>query len=197
METTRAPKLQRVPVYEVRLIKARRGLRLAESTVSDAELAARTLHALIGLTPTPPAAVFIWHRRASRPPITPACRHAPSVCAWGWARLGPSAPSRPRASWLQTAPLRRSELIPRLTALLRHLGWLQARRGRQCAGSACVAEALLGVVCFERTPAGMGPDARPQVASRNESTRWSRDAASLRLPAGGAEATLVDLFSDD
>jgi hypothetical protein len=41
---------QRVPVYEIRLVKARRGLRLAESTVSDAELAARTLHALIGLT---------------------------------------------------------------------------------------------------------------------------------------------------
>ena len=37
-------------MYEVRLVKARRALRLAESTVTDAELAARTLHALIGLT---------------------------------------------------------------------------------------------------------------------------------------------------
>jgi hypothetical protein len=50
MKTTRAPKLQKVPVYEVRLVKARRCLRVAEPTVSDPELAARVLHAMLGLT---------------------------------------------------------------------------------------------------------------------------------------------------
>ena len=48
--TTRKPTLQKIPVYEVRLVRSRRPLRLAEATVSDGELAARTMHALIGLT---------------------------------------------------------------------------------------------------------------------------------------------------
>jgi len=42
--------LQKVPVYEVRLVPARRCLRLAEATLSEAELASRALHAMIGLT---------------------------------------------------------------------------------------------------------------------------------------------------
>jgi hypothetical protein len=51
METTsRKPTLKKVPIYEVRLVQARRALRLAETTVSDGELAARTLHAMLGLT---------------------------------------------------------------------------------------------------------------------------------------------------
>lgn len=48
--TTRKPTLQKVPVYEVRLVQARRPLRLAEATVSDGDLAARTMHAMLGLT---------------------------------------------------------------------------------------------------------------------------------------------------
>jgi DNA repair protein RadC len=48
--TTRKPTLQKIPVYEVRLIQARRSLRLAESTVPDASYAGRTMHALLGLT---------------------------------------------------------------------------------------------------------------------------------------------------
>ena len=51
MDTTpRKPTLQKIPVYEVRLVRSRRPLRLAEATVSDGELAAKALHALIGLT---------------------------------------------------------------------------------------------------------------------------------------------------
>jgi hypothetical protein len=51
METTsRKPTLQKTPVYEVRLVPARRALRVAESTASNEELAARTLHAMLGLT---------------------------------------------------------------------------------------------------------------------------------------------------
>lgn len=51
METrNRKPTLQKIPVYEVRLVPARRALRLAESNASDEELAARTLHAMLGLT---------------------------------------------------------------------------------------------------------------------------------------------------
>jgi DNA repair protein RadC len=51
METTsRKLTLQKIPVYEVRLVPARRALRVAESTVSNEELAARTLHAMLGLT---------------------------------------------------------------------------------------------------------------------------------------------------
>jgi DNA repair protein RadC len=42
--------LQKVPVYEVRLVQARRPLRVAEATVPDADFAARTLHAMLGLT---------------------------------------------------------------------------------------------------------------------------------------------------
>ena len=48
--TSRKPTLQKIPVYEVRLVPARRALRVAESTVSNEELAARTLHAMLGLT---------------------------------------------------------------------------------------------------------------------------------------------------
>jgi DNA repair protein RadC len=51
METTpRKPQLQKIPVYEIRLVQSRRPLRLAEATVSDGELAARTMHAMLGLT---------------------------------------------------------------------------------------------------------------------------------------------------
>jgi DNA repair protein RadC len=52
MEPTnsRKPTLTKVPVYDVRLVPARRSLRLAEPTISDADLAARTLHAMLGLT---------------------------------------------------------------------------------------------------------------------------------------------------
>lgn len=48
--TTRKLSLQKVPVYEVRLVQARRPLRLAEATVPDAGYAGRTMHALLGLT---------------------------------------------------------------------------------------------------------------------------------------------------
>ncbi len=44
------PTLQKIPVYEVRLVQARRSLKLAEPTVSDANLAAKTLHCMLGLT---------------------------------------------------------------------------------------------------------------------------------------------------
>jgi DNA repair protein RadC len=52
MDTTKSPKspLHKIPVYEVRLVQSRRPLRLAEETISDGERAARTLHAMIGLT---------------------------------------------------------------------------------------------------------------------------------------------------
>jgi DNA repair protein RadC len=52
MNTTKSPKspLHKIPVYEVRLVQSRRPLRLAEETISDGERAARTLHAMIGLT---------------------------------------------------------------------------------------------------------------------------------------------------
>ena len=42
--------LQKVPVYEVRLVQSRRPLRLAETTLTDAHTSARALHALIALT---------------------------------------------------------------------------------------------------------------------------------------------------
>ena len=48
--TTPHPRIQKIPVYEVRLVQARRPLRLAEPTASDSELAARTLHAMLGVT---------------------------------------------------------------------------------------------------------------------------------------------------
>ena len=52
MQRPNAPKspLQKVPVYEVRLIQSRRPLRLAETTLDHSGVAARALHALIGLT---------------------------------------------------------------------------------------------------------------------------------------------------
>jgi DNA repair protein RadC len=52
MDTPHAPKvpLQKIPVYEIRLVQARRALRLAEATVSDPPMAAKTLHAMLGLT---------------------------------------------------------------------------------------------------------------------------------------------------
>ena len=52
MQTPRAPKtpLQKIPVYEVRLIQSRRPLRLAETTLEHSQASARALHALIGLT---------------------------------------------------------------------------------------------------------------------------------------------------
>lgn len=42
--------LQKVPVYEVRLVQSRRPLRLAETMLSDSGTSARALHALIALT---------------------------------------------------------------------------------------------------------------------------------------------------
>ena len=47
-----APKspLQKVPVYEVRLVQSRRPLRLAETVLSNSSTSARALHALIALT---------------------------------------------------------------------------------------------------------------------------------------------------
>jgi DNA repair protein RadC len=44
------PILHKIPVYEVRLVKVRRPLRLAESIVPEANSAARTMHAMLGLT---------------------------------------------------------------------------------------------------------------------------------------------------
>ncbi len=49
MNTTKSP-LQKVPVYEVRLVQSRRPLRLAETTLTNSTTSARALHALIGLT---------------------------------------------------------------------------------------------------------------------------------------------------
>jgi DNA repair protein RadC len=50
--STNSPKtpLQKVPVYELRLVQSRRPLRLAESTVPESDSAARTMHAMLGLT---------------------------------------------------------------------------------------------------------------------------------------------------
>ena len=51
METPSSkPQLTKIPVYEIRLVQARRPLRLAEATLPDAEYAGRTMHALLGLT---------------------------------------------------------------------------------------------------------------------------------------------------
>ncbi len=51
METTpRKPQLQRIPIYDVRLVQSRRSLRLAEPVVAHAYTAARTMHAMLGLT---------------------------------------------------------------------------------------------------------------------------------------------------
>lgn len=51
METTpsKSP-LQKVPVYDIRLVQSKRFLRLAETTLTDAYCASRALHALIGMT---------------------------------------------------------------------------------------------------------------------------------------------------
>ena len=49
--TSRAPRPAcTIPVYDVRLVRARRPLRLAEASVGDSRTSARVLHALIGLT---------------------------------------------------------------------------------------------------------------------------------------------------
>lgn len=51
METPRSkPTLQKIPVYEVRLVQSRRPLRLAEASLPDAEYAARTMHAMLGFS---------------------------------------------------------------------------------------------------------------------------------------------------
>ena len=52
MASPLAPKqtLHKIPVYEIRLVRARRALHLAESNVSDPDLAGRTMHAMLGLT---------------------------------------------------------------------------------------------------------------------------------------------------
>jgi DNA repair protein RadC len=42
--------LQRIPIYDVRLVQSRRSLRLAETKLDHAASAASALHALIGLT---------------------------------------------------------------------------------------------------------------------------------------------------
>jgi DNA repair protein RadC len=49
MKTSRPP-THAIPVYEVRLVQARRPLRLAEECIGDSRTSARALHALIGLT---------------------------------------------------------------------------------------------------------------------------------------------------
>jgi DNA repair protein RadC len=42
--------LQKIPIYEVRLVQSRRPLRLAESIVPHAGVAAWTMHTMLGLT---------------------------------------------------------------------------------------------------------------------------------------------------
>jgi DNA repair protein RadC len=42
--------LQKIPVYEVRLVQSRRPLRLAETIITNSSTSARALHALIALT---------------------------------------------------------------------------------------------------------------------------------------------------
>ena len=48
--TTSQSALEKIPVYDVRLVRARRCLRLAEPTLTDPLTASRALHALIGAT---------------------------------------------------------------------------------------------------------------------------------------------------
>jgi DNA repair protein RadC len=48
--TNKFPVLHKIPVYEVRLIQARRALRVAEPRIGNSQNAAKALHALIGLT---------------------------------------------------------------------------------------------------------------------------------------------------
>jgi DNA repair protein RadC len=50
MEPAAKPRLTKIPVYDIRLVQSRRPLRLAEPTLSDADRAGRTMHALLGLT---------------------------------------------------------------------------------------------------------------------------------------------------
>jgi len=53
MNTTRKTEslaIHRIPIYEVRLVRSRRPLRLAENCVSDSSASARALHSLIGMT---------------------------------------------------------------------------------------------------------------------------------------------------
>jgi len=47
---SKSPTLHKIPVYEVRLVQARRALRLAEPCIGNSRTAATALHALIGLT---------------------------------------------------------------------------------------------------------------------------------------------------
>ena len=49
MNTTKTS-LQKIPVYEVRLVQSRRPLRLAETILTDSRTSARALQALIALT---------------------------------------------------------------------------------------------------------------------------------------------------
>ena len=49
MNTTKTS-LQKIPVYEVRLVQSRRPLRLAETILTDSRTSAKALHALIALT---------------------------------------------------------------------------------------------------------------------------------------------------
>jgi len=48
--TNKSPALHKIPIYEVRLVQARRALRLAEPCIGNSQVAARALHGLIGLT---------------------------------------------------------------------------------------------------------------------------------------------------
>jgi hypothetical protein len=48
--TTPKPQLTKIPVYEVRLVQSRRPLRLAESIVPHAGVAAWTMHTMLGMT---------------------------------------------------------------------------------------------------------------------------------------------------
>ncbi len=51
MSTTKSrPTMHKIPVYDVRLVKSRRPLMLAEPILPDSDTSARALHALIGLT---------------------------------------------------------------------------------------------------------------------------------------------------
>jgi DNA repair protein RadC len=48
--TTPKPQLTKIPVYEVRLVQSRRPLRLAESIVPHAGVAAWTMHTMLSMT---------------------------------------------------------------------------------------------------------------------------------------------------
>jgi DNA repair protein RadC len=48
--SNKSPALHKIPIYEVRLVQARRALRLAEPCIGNSQVAARALHGLIGLT---------------------------------------------------------------------------------------------------------------------------------------------------